>query len=129
MSGLIAIGNPMIDRIEVYIRNEEVATNQAIIIGHPISDGLTTHYCTAKETLKTERVMSEADRLALEVVQKFAGQNGLRVEVCDVSTFRGQLRARLRGIRKTPAVVVGGNRIEVQNIETLADRLKSFLEE
>lgn len=119
----------MVDKIEVYIRNEEVVTGQAII-GRPMSDGVSMHYCTAKETLKTEKVMSEASRLALEVANEFAKEKGLNVEVYDVSTFKGKLKAILRGIKTTPAIIIGKARIEGEHSsELLKSKLKSHFNE
>ena len=97
----------MIGKIEVYVKNEEVATGDAYI-GKPMGD----HWCTFKETLKTEKVMPEADRLALEVVNEIARERGLEVEVCDVSCFKGKLKAKSKGITQTPTIVIGEKRIE-----------------
>lgn len=115
----------MTGKIEVYIRNEEVVTGQAIV-GRPISDGVTMHYCTATETLKTTKVTPEADRVALEIVNKFAQENGLHVEVHDVSSFKGKLKAKLRGVKTTPTIVVGNQKIEAeQTLESLKNVLES----
>ncbi|NWG11467.1 hypothetical protein HXY33_06970, partial [Candidatus Bathyarchaeota archaeon] len=73
----------MIGKIEVYVKNEEVVIDDAYV-GRPMGD----HWCTFKETLKTEKVMSEADRLALKVVNELAKERGLEVEVYDVSCFK-----------------------------------------
>jgi len=113
------------DKIEVYIRNEEVVTGRAII-GRPILD----HWCTAKETLKTEKVLPEADRMTLEVVNEFAKANGLSAEVYDVSSFKGKLKARLREVKITPTVIMGNQKIEGERTaESLKNMLKSCLGE
>ncbi|MEM2975731.1 MAG: thioredoxin family protein [Candidatus Bathyarchaeia archaeon] len=79
------------------------------MIGFPIPDhGM----CSWKDTLKTERVMLEADKIALEVVREVAREKNVRVEVIDVSTFRGKLRAKSVGIKETPTIMIGGNKIE-----------------
>lgn len=109
------MGIPVLETIEVYIRTEEVLTSKAIM-GRPISDGVTTHYCTIRETAKKEKIMPEADRFALEVVKEFADSKGVRLEVCDVSTFRGKLRARSKGIKAIPTILVGGVRIEGEQV-------------
>jgi hypothetical protein len=114
----------MLEPIEVYIRTEEILTSESIT-GRPIFDGVTIHYCTMKETAKKEKVIPEADRLALEVVKEFADSKGIRVEVCDVSTLRGKLRARSRGIKTIPTIVVCGNRIEGEQVAKLS---RSILE-
>ncbi|NWF86512.1 hypothetical protein HXY32_01655 [Candidatus Bathyarchaeota archaeon] len=97
----------MICKIEVYIRNEEVVTGDAYI-GRPVAD----HWCTFKETLKTEKVISEVDRRALEIVNEIAKERGLKVEVFNVSSFRGKLKAKLKGITKMPTIIIDGRKIE-----------------
>lgn len=97
----------MIRKIEVYIKNEEVATGAAYI-GRPIAD----HWCTFKETLKTEKVILEADKRALEIVNEIVKEKGLKVKVCNVSSFRGKLKAKSKGITKTPCIIVGEKKIE-----------------
>ncbi len=109
----------MLETIEVYIRTEEILTSEAII-GRPISDGVTVHYCTVRETAKKEKMIPEADRLALEVVKEFADSKGVRLEVCDVSTFRGKLRAWSNGIKAIPTIFVCGVRIEGEQVSKLS---------
>lgn len=94
-------------KVEVYAKNEEVVTGDAHI-GRPMGD----HWCTFKETLKTEKVMSEADKLALKVVNEIAAERGLVVEVYDVSCFKGKLKAKSKGVRQTPTILIGEKRIE-----------------
>jgi len=123
------LGNFMVDKIEVYIRTEEVVTGQAII-GRPMSDGVTTHYCTSRETLKTEKITPEADKLVLEVVNEFADEKGLDVEVYDVSTFKGRFKASVKGVKTTPTIIIGKARIEGEsNLELLKNKLKSCINE
>jgi len=97
----------MVDKVEVYIRNEEVVVGQTMI-GRPILD----HWCTAKDTLKTEKVMPEADRHALEIVREIAKKKGVKVEVFDISSFKGKLKAKFAGVKETPTIVVGNKKIE-----------------
>lgn len=97
----------MCDRIEVYVKNEEVVVGKDMI-GRPVAG----HWCTAKDTLKTEKVMPEADRAALEVVNKVAEEKGVNVEVVDVSTFFGRLKAKRAGVKETPTIIIGKNKIE-----------------
>jgi pyruvate/2-oxoglutarate/acetoin dehydrogenase E1 component len=95
------------DKIKVYIRNEEVVVGQ-IMIGRPLQG----HWCTAKETLKTSKVMSQADMAALEVVKEIAEERGIKVEVIDVSTLTGRLKATFEGVKNTPTIIIGGEKIE-----------------
>ncbi|MGB9740388.1 MAG: hypothetical protein ACP5IM_00385 [Candidatus Bathyarchaeia archaeon] len=96
----------MIDKVEVYVRSEEVVVGQTVI-GRPIAD----HWCTAKDTLRTEKVSPEADRTALEVVNEVAKEKSVKVEVVDVSTLGGKLKAKRAGIKETPAIIISGNKI------------------
>ena len=114
----------MLETIEVYIRADEVLTSEGIT-GRPIFDGVTTHYCAMKETAKKEKVISEADRLALELVKEFADSEGMGVEVCDVSTLRGKLRARSKRIKVIPTILVCGTGIEGEQVSRLS---RSILE-
>jgi hypothetical protein len=94
-------------KVEVYIKREEVVVGQTVI-GRPIMG----HWCTAKNTLKTEKVMPEDDRIALEIVKEVAKERDVRVDVIDTSSFRGMLKAKSAGVNKTPTIVIGKNKIE-----------------
>jgi len=117
----------MVVKIELYIKNEEVITGETII-GHPISDGAMTHWCTAKETLKTQKVMPQADKVALEVANEFAKENRLRIEVYDITSFKGKLKATRRGVKTTPTLILDNQKIEgEQTPESLRNMLKTCL--
>lgn len=114
----------MIDKIKVYVRNEEAPVGTGFVRGPP------DHPCLDVNIVKTERVIPETDRLALEVVNEFAREKGLQVEVCDVSTLKGKLKASLRGINKTPVVLIGKGRIEGEHdLELLRTKLESYFTE
>jgi len=107
-------------KIQIYIKNEEVLVTQGVT--RPVVD----HYCTDREIVKTERVMADSDLQALNIVKEFANEKGIPVEVCDVNTTTGKLKASLRGIRTTPTIIVGKVRIEgVLASELLRNRLES----
>ena len=112
----------MAGKIEVYIRNKEVPVRRTFVRGP--SD----HPCLDTESLIHERIMPDVDRLALEVVNNFAKEKGLQVEVCDVSTFKGKLKASVKGIDKTPTIIIGKSRIEGELAsELLRSKLESTL--
>jgi 5,10-methylene-tetrahydrofolate dehydrogenase/methenyl tetrahydrofolate cyclohydrolase len=118
----------VINKIEVYVRKEKTLVGQ--YVSEPLSDGVMKHYCFSKKVLEYEKAMPEADKLALEVVNKFAEAKSLKVEVLDVSTLKGKLKASFKGIRKTPVVIVGRSRIEgEQTSKLLKSKLESCLAE
>jgi len=81
-------------KVEVFIRNEEVLL-QATQIGRPLAD----HYCTAHDTFKTEKVLTEDSKTVLEEAERKARELHTKVVVHDMSTFKGQLFARLKGVK------------------------------
>ena len=101
----------MPNKILLFIRSEEVATG-ATFIGCPISDGVQTHYCTMRETVKTERITSEADKMLMEIVNEIAKEKGLIVEVYDVVSLKGKMKARSNDVKRTPAIVIGKQKSE-----------------
>jgi hypothetical protein len=112
----------MVDKIEVFVKNENVVISQGII--RPLAD----HGCTDRMTGKTEKIMPESDRLALNVAEEFANERGLDVVVHDVHTYKGRLNAMLKGVSKTPTIIVGTSRIEGDlTSDQLKNRLQSCL--
>jgi len=108
--------------MEVYVKKEEVLT-QSAYIGRPVGD----HWCTFKETYKSEKVMSEADKEALKVAEKVARDTGIRLKVYDISSFKGKMKASLKGVKKTPTIILGKERIEsVPNERDLLLLAKKF---
>jgi hypothetical protein len=119
----------VIDGIEVYIRLRKLKVGKAVYVGAP-SDGIyfiaeSTHYCMDKEKFKNEELIPEADVLALKVVSEFAKEKGLLLKICNVSTFKGRMKAYLKRINKTPLVIIGKSRIDGEYVPEL---LKSKLE-
>jgi hypothetical protein len=113
----------MVDKIEVYIRSEEVITGEAVG-GRVVAE----HGCTVIRGSKTDKVMSEADRTALEVASQFAHERGLQVAVCNLGTFAGRVKARQKGIKTTPTIVIGASRIEGELApELLRTKMESAL--
>ncbi len=88
-------------KIEVFIRYEEVLL-QSTQIGRPIAD----HYCTAHDTFKTERILTENSKRILEEAERKARELNASVVVFDMSTFRGQLIARLKGVKSPTSRIV-----------------------
>lgn len=100
----------MVRTIEVYIVNKEVITRTSLE-GRPLAAAGEVHYCSVKEISKTEQVISEEDKAALKLVEEFAAEKNLRFRVIDVASLKGKLRARLKGVKATPTIIVGNNRL------------------
>ncbi len=98
-------------KIEVFVRSAEIRTDHAIM-GRPISDGVTTHYCTVNETAKVGRAYFEADQLVLEALKENAQISESDLEIVDVATAKGRLKALFKHVRETPAVIVDGVKTE-----------------
>jgi len=96
----------MAKTIQVYIMNKEVITSTSLE-GRPIQG----HYCTVKEISKTEKVISEEDAAALKLVKELATEKNLKFRIIDVASPEGRLRARLKGVKATPTIIVGSNRL------------------
>lgn len=94
-------------KIEVFIKEKEVATGK-VYVGSTVRE----HWCTFKEGDKKEKIMPEQDKTALGIAEKVAKENGFRIKVHNVSSFGGRLRARRRGVKNTPTIVVGEQKIE-----------------
>jgi len=108
------------DRLEVYIRNKNVVVSTGIV--RPVAD----HWCTDGMTGKTESIMPENDRSALKIAEEFAEENGLSVDIYDVSSIKGKLKARLRHVETTPTIIIGNSRIEGEfTPEELKNKLQS----
>jgi len=81
-------------KIEVFIKNEEVLL-QPTQIGRPIMD----HYCTAHDTFKTEKMISEDSKRVLAEANEKAKEIKAEIAIYDLATFKGQLIAKLKGVK------------------------------
>ncbi len=111
--------------IEVYIKNEKV-----IIFGDSARPSYTLFskwdvvpWDLLPPTSYTVNILPEEDRKALEIAQKVAQRTGAKLKVRDVNYFEGKFFAYLKGIKKTPAVIVGNKKIEKVDEETLLSYL------
>jgi len=84
-------------KIEVFVKSEEVLL-QSTQLGRPVAG----HYCTAHDTYKTEKVLTDDSKRILEEAKEKAKELNARIVVYNVATLRGQLVARLKGV-KSPA--------------------------
>jgi hypothetical protein len=92
--------------IEVYIKNEELPVQPIVYQGVP------GHPCTIVESYRTEKVIPEADRLTLKLAEEVSKKEGVELKVYDITSFRGKVQARMKGIKNTPTIVIGKNKIE-----------------
>ena len=105
----------IVTKIEVFIKEKEIATGK-VSVGRR---------CTYKEGIKKETIMSEDDKKTLEIVQKLAKENGLNIKVHNVSSFGGRLKARRRGVKNSPTIIIGKQKIEgVPTKEQILDLLQ-----
>lgn len=81
-------------KIVVFVKNEEVLL-QPTQLGRPIAD----HYCTAHDTFKTERILTEDSKSVLEEANRKAKELNAKIVVYNLATFKGQLIARLKGVK------------------------------
>lgn len=86
-------------------RTEQVVT-QTLFEGRPLAGEGNVHYCAVKELAKTEKLVSEAEKLALTLVQDVCLGKAFKVHVIDVSTLRGKLKACSKGVSSTPTIIV-----------------------
>jgi glutaredoxin len=100
----------MAKTIEVYITNKEVITSTSLE-GRPLAAAGEVHYCSVKEISKTEKVISQEDGAALNLVKELATEKNLKFRIIDVSSSKGKLKARLKGVRTTPTIIVGNKRL------------------
>jgi hypothetical protein len=121
----------MTDKVEVYVKLKEVGASED---GAEKSFDLYARARMARGVgiktargVRAERIMPEADRTTLEVASQFAHKMGLPVETCNVCTLAGRLKARLKGIRTTPTIIIGKFRIEGQiTLDQLRMKLESI---
>jgi hypothetical protein len=92
--------------IEVYIKNEEALTQPTLVQTVP------GHPCSTFECYKSEKIVPEADQAALKVAEEISEERGAKLKVYDVSTFKGKMWALLKGIKRTPTIVIGKDKIE-----------------
>jgi hypothetical protein len=111
----------MTDQIEVYVRKRKQIVRQYVT--PPVYDGYQHHACMSKEVTEYEEVLPDADAQALRIMDQLATEVGISFKIYNVSASVGKMRAKLRGITKTPTVIMNGEKIEDINIELLKSKL------
>ena len=100
--------------IQVYIMSKEVKTRQSLdgsTLAAAVFAHSRTHDCSMKEISKTERAISEEDKAALKLVKELAAEKNLKFRVIDIASLRGKLKARLKGVKATPTIIVDKKRL------------------
>lgn len=109
------------NQIEIYVRKRRQIVRQYVT--PPVWDGYQHHACMSKQVTEHEEVLPDADNDALRIVDQLTTEFGVSFKVYNVATLTGKLRARLKGITKTPTVFLNGEKIEDINVEFLRSKL------
>jgi hypothetical protein len=96
--------------IEFYIRTEKLPVGTKTVY-ELIVPG---HECTRKAVTDAivEYVLPEVENATLKLLEELCSEGGVRLKIYDVRTFGGRVRARFKGVNKTPTIIFGENRIE-----------------
>jgi pyruvate/2-oxoglutarate/acetoin dehydrogenase E1 component len=113
----------MTSKIEFYVKTEKRLVGQHF--SAPVSDGVMTHTCLDKKMLKYERELSQTEKEVIQYLNSLAEKNDLDVEVVDLSTIRGKLKATSTGVKTTPTLIIDHERIENPSMEELKRKLES----
>jgi hypothetical protein len=108
-------------QIEVYVRKRKQIVRQYVT--PPVWDGYQHHACMSKQVTEYEDVLLDPDKEALRIVDQLATEAGLSFKVYDVATFSGKVRAKSKGIAKTPALILNGEKIEAISSEFLRTKI------
>jgi len=114
----------MAETIHVYVKGEQKLTAEDALVY--VESG---HSCSGTKsalTYKKERVLPESHKQAISIATRMAEERGMKLRICDVSSGRGRLRARLAGVNETPTIIVRNQRITEKITE---EKLLSILEQ
>jgi len=112
--------------IEIYVKNEKLVISLNSV--KPNYSMLSSKWDVIPwnvlpEFSYTISILPEEDRKALEIAQKVAQKTGVNLKVRDVNYFEGKILAYLKGVKKTPTVIVGNKKLEKIDEETLLSYL------
>jgi hypothetical protein len=110
--------------IEVFVRNQKVVVEGECVVpqepAHPCSG------TTSTVAYSEESVLPQADQQVLDLARAVAEEKGLQVRVHNLATRMGKLRASLKGVEKTPAIIVGAKKLVGNTTKT--DILEALVE-
>jgi hypothetical protein len=100
--------------IEVYIKNEEIiVASQPIRPSYPmLSRWSIIPWEALPYSCYTIGIIPEEDRKALEIAQKLSQKTRLELKVYDVCHLEGKLLAYLKGVKKTPTIILNNKKFE-----------------
>ena len=84
--------------IRVFVGQETLSVGPEGVEGHP---------CLAHMVKGALELMPEEDRRALEIASKLAEEYSLELDVVNVKSLRGRLRAWRSGVKRLPAIAIG----------------------
>jgi hypothetical protein len=111
----------MINQIEIYVRKRRQIVRQYVT--PPVWDGYQHHACMSKQVTEYEEALPDAETQALRIVDQLATEFAVPFKIYNVATFAGKLRAKSRGITKTPTVILNGEKIEKISFEFLKSKM------
>jgi len=102
-------------KIDLYVRSTKLMlpdTYEPRTCEHTASGQVDLFRPQSTFLFQASRTLLENDNIAFEIVHEIAKERNWKVQVCDVSSFTGKIKARLKGINQTPVVVIDDHRIE-----------------
>jgi len=118
----------MTPKIEIYIKTEKKLAGQ--YFSPPVSDGVMIHTCLSKKMLEYEKTLPQAEKQILEFMNNYCERKELPIEIIDLSTLKGNLKAKMKGITKTPTIAIDQEQIEAPaNLDTLEQELEAHLKQ
>jgi len=87
-------------KMTVFVRRETVAFTPEPGVSHPCWPG----YKTVTGSMS---YMPYEDEELLELAKRLSDEYGLELEVINMNSLRGKLKAKLAGVKKAPAVRIG----------------------
>jgi glutaredoxin len=80
--------------------------------------------------LEYEKTLPQPDKQILEFMNTYCEQKELPIEIIDLSTLKGRLKAKINGITKTPTITIDQKQIETQpDLDTLKQKLETQLKQ
>jgi len=101
-------------KVELYVTSEKhflPDKYQERVCEHTASGQVDISRPESKLRFAKTKELFESDKEALKIVSEIAKEKGWKVEVYDLSSLVGGLRARLKGVNKTPMMFIDDHKI------------------